>query len=157
MASSEWIFLHIMSFLQKCLSTVAQGKRRKIKTQPLGGFMRSCCAALLARFESGEVLTSGQTKQQRDYGLPTGKESLTDWKLTDQFEVPLVMTFTNEFALLSACCREVESFQSLGFGLEQPHGIHVVHVIVSLFLTGRHRWDPLACKHITWNSSWLSH
>lgn len=53
--------------------------------------MRSCRAALLARFESGEVLeatrdnlslkpvlTSGQTKQQRDYGLPTGKESLTD-------------------------------------------------------------------------------
>lgn len=80
-----------MSFLQKCLSPVAQGKRRKLETQPREGSMRSGRAALLARFESGEVLkatrdnlslkpvlTSGQTKQQRDYGLPTGKESLTD-------------------------------------------------------------------------------
>lgn len=84
--------------------------------------MCSCCAALLARFKSGEVLkaprdnlglkpvlTSGQTKQQGD-GPPTGQESKNDWKPAYQFEGPLVMTFINELALLSACCREVESF-----------------------------------------------
>lgn len=110
-----------MSFLQKCLSPVAQGKIRKMETQPREGSMRSCRAALLARFESGEVLkatrenlslkpvlTSGQTKQQRDYGLPTGKESLTDWKLTDQFEVPLVK-WPSQMSLL-CCLRAAEKW-----------------------------------------------